>query len=90
MEKTHEKPAIAMALNLITALVVAAMLDLTIFLAPGILFPQGRVGLWELDSLALEWTVISFVLLRVFKMNSGTTIVVSLLFGIARWYFSFQ
>lgn len=87
VEKTHGKPGIERILRLITAVVVAAMLDLTIFLIHGVLFPGGIVSLRGLDSIALGWIAISLLLLRTFKMNVALVIGLSLILGFARWVF---
>jgi chromate transporter, chromate ion transporter (CHR) family len=87
VEQTHGRPGVGMVLRLITALVVAAMLDLTLFLIHGVIFTKGTISLPNLDVFALLWAAVSLFLLRVFKTTIPMMIVLSLLFGVARWFF---
>src|ERR1700729_3477204 len=69
VERTQGKQTIQGVLGLITAVVVGAILDLTLFLGKAVLFPSGRVSLNRLDAISLGWIIISFVLLRRFKLS---------------------
>ena len=89
VEKTYGNPRIETTLRLITALVLAAMLDLTVFLIHGVLFPEGLLTPQGFDFIAAGWIVISFLLLRKLRMNVGMVIVLSLLFGVTRWSLGF-
>jgi chromate transporter len=73
-------------LGLITAVVIAAMLDLTVFLGRGVLFPSGKLYLPGLDWIAVTWIGVSILLLRVFKINAGGVIGLSLFMGLVRWF----
>jgi len=49
VERTQDKPMLGGVLELITAVVVGAILDLTFFLGKAVIFPSGVVGLKQLD-----------------------------------------
>jgi chromate transporter len=86
VERTHGKLSVEAVLRLITAVVVAAMLDLTGLLSRGVLFPTGKFCLISLDGIALAWIGVSLLLLRVFKVNLAGVIGLSILAGLARWF----
>jgi chromate transporter len=50
-------------LGLITAVVVGAILDLTVFLGKGVIFPSGVVGLKHVSAIAVGGVLVSFLLL---------------------------
>jgi chromate transporter len=86
VERTQGKVRIEVVLKLITAVVVAAILELTVFLCRGVVFP-GLPGRWMgLDVYALGWAGVSFLLLRMFRVNVVGVIGLSLLVGILRWF----
>jgi chromate transporter len=85
VERTHGKRSVEAVLGLITAVVIAAMLDLTVFLGRGVLFPSGKLYLTGLDWIALTWIGVSLLLLRAFKVNVGGVIGLSLFMGLVRW-----
>jgi chromate transporter len=85
VEQTQGKPAIQGVLGLITAVVVGAILDLTLFLGKAVLFPSGRVALRGLDAISLGWIIISFVLLRRFKLSVIHLIPLSVGVGLIRY-----
>jgi chromate transporter len=87
VEKTHGKRAIESVLRLITAVVVAAMLYLTVFLSRGVLF-AGRPEIKSLDVFALVWIGVSLLLLQRFSLSAAKIVGLSLLAGIARWSFA--
>jgi chromate transporter len=86
VEKTYGNRSIESVLRLITAVVVAAMLDLTVFLGRGVLFPAGRPGINSLDAFAVVWIGVSLVLLQRFSLSAAKVVGLSLLAGIARWF----
>jgi chromate transporter len=86
VEKTHGKRSVEAVLRLITAVVVAAMLELMSFLSRGVLFPTGKLCLTGLDGIALTWIGVSLLLLRVFRVNVAAIIGLSILAGLARWF----
>jgi chromate transporter len=85
VEQTQGKPTIQGVLGLITAVVVGAILDLTLFLGRAVVFPSGRVVLRQLDAISLGWVIISFVLLRRFKLNVIHLIPLSVGVGLIRY-----
>jgi chromate transporter len=87
VEKTYGKRAIESVLRLITAVVVAAMLYLTVFLSRGVLF-AGRPEIKSLDVFALVWIGVSLLLLQRFSLSAAKIVGLSLLAGIARWSFA--
>jgi chromate transporter len=72
-------------LGLITAVVVGAILDLTLFLGKAVIFPSGRVTLRGLDAISLVWVILSLVLLQRFKLNLIYLIMLSVGFGLIRY-----
>ena len=84
VEQTQGKPAIQGVLGLITAVVVGAILDLTLFLGKAVVFPSGSVTLRGLDAISLGWVILSFVLLRRIKLNVIYLIPLSIGFGLIR------
>jgi chromate transporter len=71
-------------LGLITAVVVGAILDLTLFLGKGVIFPSGIVNARSLDAISLAWVILSLVLLKRGKMNVAHLILLSVIFGVVR------
>ena len=84
VERTQGNPMIQGVLRLITAVVVSAILDLTLFLGKAVIFPSGAVDLKGLDAVSLCWVILSLVLLRGFKLNLLPLILLSVGFGLAR------
>ena len=85
VERTQGKPTIQGVLGLITAVVVGAILDLTLFLGKAVVFPSGIVALRRLDGISLGWVILSFILLRRFKLNVIYLILLSVGFGLIRY-----
>jgi chromate transporter len=85
VEQTQDKPIIQGVLGLITAVVVGAILDLTLFLGKAVIFPSGRVALRRLDAISLGWVILSLVLLRRFKLNVIPLILLSIGVGLIRY-----
>jgi chromate transporter len=84
VERTQGNPMIQGVLRLITAVVVGAILDLTLFLGKAVIFPSGAVDLKGLDAVALCWVILSLVLLRGFKLSLLALILLSVGFGLTR------
>src|SRR5246127_4736287 len=59
VERTQGKPAIQGVLGLVTAVVVGAILNLTLFLGKGVIFPSARVTPRGLDTISLGWVILS-------------------------------
>jgi chromate transporter len=85
VEKTLNNRSVKAALELIMAVVVAAMIDLAVFLGRGVLFPTATYSLTGLDWIAFAWVGLALVLLGIFRTNVAGVIGLSLGFGIARW-----
>jgi chromate transporter len=85
VERTQGKPTIQGVLGLITAVVVGAILDLTLFLGKAVIFPSGRVTLRGLEAISLVWVILSLVLLQRFKLNLIYLIMLSVGFGLIRY-----
>ncbi len=85
VERTHGKPMIQGALRLVTAVVVAAILDLGLFLGKAVFFPSGAVTLRGFETLSLAWMMLSLVLLQRFKLNLIYLILVSSAGGVIRY-----
>ena len=85
VEQTQGKPAIQGVLGLTTAVVVGAILDLTLFLGKAVIFPSGIATLRRLDAISLGWAILSLVLLRRFKLNVIHMILLSIGFGLIRY-----
>jgi chromate transporter len=84
VERSQGNPAIKVVLGLVTAVVVGAILDLTLFLGKGVIFPSGAVSPKGLDAVSLCWVILSLVLLRGFKLNLLALILLSVGFGLTR------
>lgn len=84
VEQTEGRPTIRGVLALITAVVVAAILNLTLFLGKAVIFPSGTVALRGLDAISLVWVILSLVLLRRFKFDILHLILLSIGFGLVR------
>jgi chromate transporter len=84
VERTQSKPAIQGVLGLITAVVVGAILDLTLFLGKSVIFPSGRVALKQLDAMSLGWVILSLLLLHKFKFNLIYLLLLSVAVGLIR------
>jgi chromate transporter len=84
VEKTQSKPIVEGVLGLITAVVVSAILNLTLFLGRVAFFPVGKVELRGTDAISVVWAIVSFFLLQRLKLNVIYLVVLSVGFGIIR------
>ncbi|MFL6446812.1 MAG: chromate efflux transporter [Bryobacteraceae bacterium] len=84
VERTSGKPIVKGVLGLITAVVVGAMLELTLFLGKGVLFPAG-LALPNLNVISLLWVIGSIVLIKRFGLNIAYLILLSIAFGALRY-----
>jgi chromate transporter len=87
VEKTQGNRGAESALRMISAVVVAAMLNLTLFLIRGTLFPSGGFSLKSIDVFAIVWSTVSLILLSRLKVGMGRFVALCLLSGFARWFF---
>jgi chromate transporter len=86
VERTRNKPMIEAVLGLITAVVVGAILDLTLFLGKAVIFPSGVVSLKQLNAISLGWAMLSLLLLQRFKLKIIPLILLSIGFGLIRYF----
>ena len=82
VERTQNKPTIEGVLGLITAVVVGAILNLTLFLGKAVIFPSGVVGFKQLDAVSLGWALLSLFLLQRFKLKIIPLILLGIGFGL--------
>jgi chromate transporter len=82
---TQNSRSMKSVLSLVIAVVFAAMADLALFLARGVLLPTGTGGVARPDWIAAVAVGLSLFLLGTLKTKVGAVIVLSLAFGIARW-----
>jgi chromate transporter len=87
VERTQSKPIVEGVLGLITAVVVSAILNLTIFLGRVAFFPMGKVELRGIDAIAVVWAIVSLFLLKRLKLNVIYLVVLSIAFGVIRHAF---
>ena len=82
VERTQDHPMIGGVLELITAVVVGAILDLTLFLGKAVIFPSGVAGLKQLDAISLVWALLSVFLLQRLKLKIIPLILLGVGFGL--------
>jgi chromate transporter len=87
VEQTQGKQTVQGVLGLITAVVVGAILDLTLFLGKAVIFQSGTVAFRRLDAISLGWVILSLVLLQRFKLNLIYLISLSVGVGFTRYLF---
>ncbi len=85
VEKTQNNKSVKAVLELIMAVVVAAMIDLAVFLGRGVLFPTATYSLTGVDWIAFAWVSVSLFLLGTSRTSVAGAIGLSLGFGVARW-----
>ena len=76
-------------LELITAVVVGAILDLTLFLGKTVIFPSEVVGLKQLNVISLSGVILSLLLLHRFKLKVIHLILLGIGFGAMRYFLGF-
>jgi len=84
VERTQNKPTIEGALGLITAVVVGAILALTVFLGKAVVFASGVWDLKHLHVTSLAWVMLSLLLLQRFKLKIVPLILLGIAFGLLR------
>ena len=89
VERTQDNPMIGGVLDLITAVVVGAILDLTLFLGKGVIFPSGVAGLKQLNLISLSGVILSLLLLHRFKLKVIPLILLGIGFGSIRYFLGF-
>jgi chromate transporter len=86
VERTQDNPMIGGVLQLITAVVVGAILDLTLFLGKAVIFPSGVAGLKQLNVIALSGVILSLLLVHRFKLKVIPLILLGIGFGSIRYF----
>jgi chromate transporter len=71
-------------LELITAVVVGAILDLMLFLGNALIFPSAVIGRKQLDVLSLAGVLLSLLLLQRFTLKVIPLILLAIGFGLLR------
>ncbi len=89
VERTQDNPMIRGILELITAVVVGAILDLTLFLGKTVIFPSEVVGLKQLNVISLSGVILSLLLLHRFKLKVIHLILLGIGFGAMRYFLGF-
>jgi chromate transporter len=89
VERTEDNPRVGGVLELITAVVVGAILDLTLFLGKAVIFPSGVACLKQLSVISLSGVVLSLFLLHRFKMKVIPLILLGIGFGSIRYFVGF-
>jgi len=89
VERTQDNPRIGGVLELITAVVVGAILDLTLFLGKAVIFPSGVAGLKQLNVISLSGVILSLLLLHRFKLKVIPLILLGIGFGSIRYFLGF-
>jgi chromate transporter len=85
VERTQDNLIIKGVLELITAVVVGAILDLTLFLGKAVIFPSGVAGVKQLSVISLSGVTLSLVLLHRFKLKVITLILLGIGLGLIRY-----
>ena len=87
VERTRDKPVVRNVLELISAVVVGAIVDLTLFLGKAAIFPAGVVGLKQLNAISLAGVMrLSLLLLEGFKLKIIPLILLGIGFGSMRYF----
>jgi chromate transporter len=89
VERTQDNPMIEGVLELITAVVVGAILDLTLFLGKAVIFPSGVAGLKQLNLISLIAVMLSLLLLHRFRLKVIPLILLGIGFGSIRYFLGF-
>src|SRR5712664_3584982 len=86
IERTQGKRTIEGVLTLITAVVVGAILDLTLFLGKAVILSAEVVGLKQINPLSLGCVMLSLLLLQRFKLKIIPLILLGVGFGLIRHF----
>ena len=86
IERTLGKRTIEGVLALITAVVVGAILGLTLFLGKAVILSSEVVGLKQINPLSLGWVMLSLLLLQKFKLKIIPLILLGIGFGSMRYF----
>jgi chromate transporter len=86
VERTQDQPIIGGVLELITAVVVGAILDLTLFLGKAVILSSEVAGPKQINPLSLGWVILSLLLLQRFKLKIIPLILLGIGFGLMRYF----
>jgi chromate transporter len=89
VERTQDNPMVGGVLELITAVVVGAILDLTLFLGRAVIFPAGVASLKQLNVISLSAVILSLLLLHQLKLKVIPLILLGIGFGSIRYFLGF-
>jgi chromate transporter len=89
VERTQDNPVIGGVLELITAVVVGAILELTLFLGKAVIFPSGVAGLKQLSVISLSEVILSLFLLHRFRLKVIPLILLGIGLGSIRYFLGF-
>jgi chromate transporter len=84
IEKTQSNKSVKAILSVVTAAVVGVVLNLTVYFAQAVIFPE-RLALSRIDYFSLAWIIISFVAMYRFKIGMITWIGISALAGLVHF-----
>jgi chromate transporter len=82
IEKTHTNTYLKTLLGFATAAVTGVIFNLGIYFGKAVIIPSPPMVLW----LPLLWTIISFIVLRFFKVNMIVWIGVCLVLGLIKYF----
>jgi chromate transporter len=86
IERTQGKRTTEGVLALITAVVVGAILDLTLFLGKAVILSSEVVGHKQINPFSLGWVMLSLLLLQRFKLKVILLILLGIGFGSIRYF----
>lgn len=89
IERSQDNPLIKSVLSLVTAAVVGVIINLAFYLGEEILFHQHTLSYSNINLISLMWVVFSFILLYRFKLSMIYLIILSLLFGVLKYFLGF-
>ncbi|GHA56331.1 chromate transporter [Pontibacter akesuensis] len=87
IEKTQSNSSVKAVLGVVTAAVVGVVLNLTVYFAQAVLFPE-RLSLQALDIFSFAWIIISLVAMYRFKVGMIPWIGISALAGLLHFLFT--
>jgi len=84
IEKTQHSEKLRSVLNVVTAAVVGVILNLTVYFAVAVIFPND-ISIEGINYFSIVWIIVSFIALQFYKINMIKWIAVSAVAGIL-WY----
>jgi chromate transporter len=89
IEKSQKNKLIQSVLSLITAAVVGVIINIAFYLGEEILFRNHTIAFTGINWVSLVWVVFSLVLLYRYRLNMIYIILISLAFGLLKFFFGF-